>query len=83
MHRAHGSELTLPRYYERLPDNLIHAHVPLDSLESLEQLEAQAADEKLVETEDDAPRDHTRYPPAVAQEGAFNLVKFCALCHRF
>jgi hypothetical protein len=79
VHRAHGSQITLPRYYERVPENLIHMQVPLDSIETIEQLETQAAAACDAEGEE-AEGEHVRYPPAVAQEGAFNLVKFCALC---
>jgi hypothetical protein len=81
VHRAHGSELTLPVYYQRLPENLIY--VPLESLETLEQLEAEAAAAEGSESDPDdaerAQREQIRYPPAVAQEGAFNLVKFYGL----
>ena len=83
VHRAHGSKITLPRYYEVIPGQLIHAHVPFESLESLETLELAAA---LGESGNgsDVPelaeeKEHVRYPPAIAQEGAFNLVKFYGL----
>ena len=77
VHRAHGSQITLPRCYERIPENLIHGQVPLESIESIEELEQ--AGEAAGETEVPTPgAEHVRYPPAVAQEDAFNLVKFCA-----
>lgn len=87
VHRAHGSELTLPRQYTPAEgDELGYAHTTCESLESVEELEEAAAAAAVAEggdgvadEADAAGGEHTRYPPAVAQENAFNLVKFYGL----
>ena len=78
VHRAHGSEITLPQYFEKVPEHLIHSQVPIESIESIEEQQEQAAEHG---EGGEAPEggDMERYPPAVAQESAFNLVKFYGL----
>ena len=75
VHRAHGSEITLPQYFEKVPEHLIHSQLPIESIESIEEQQMQATEREDVSEAGEMER----YPPAVAQESAFNLVKFYGL----
>ena len=80
VHRAHGSDITLPQYFEKVPEHLIHAQVPIESIESIQMQQEQAQAAERAEGDNvDGHDELERYPPAVAQESAFNLVKFYGL----
>ena len=77
-HRVAGTEHVLPKRYDVAPDEV--AAPEFEELEAaLGETTAAADGGDGGEGEEDGVERLTRYPPAVEQEDAFNLVKFYAL----